>query len=75
MRLHALIQVRVRQPEDDVEYAVLARGDDAGAKQDNTVLQDYFNLHMSLADLTATWASQDSRLKDVAPFFPGGLSK
>jgi len=63
--------VRVQQPEEDVEYSVLARGLDSEPQQDRAVLQDYFNLQTSLAELSCGWARQDPRFEAVAPFFPG----
>ncbi|KAK9839369.1 hypothetical protein WJX84_000149, partial [Apatococcus fuscideae] len=63
--------VRVRQPEEEVEYSVLARGLESEPQQDRAVLQDYFNLQTSLAELSHVWARQDPRFEAVAPFFPG----
>ncbi len=64
----------MRQAEEDVIYTVLARGTDAKPSHDQAVLQDYFNLHTSLADLSVLWAEQDPRFRAVAPFFPGAPS-
>ncbi|KAK9863991.1 hypothetical protein WJX84_001937 [Apatococcus fuscideae] len=63
--------VRLKQDDDDVEYRVLARGLDTDPLQDAAVLQDYFNLHAGLAQLSAGWAERDPRFRAVAPFFPG----
>ena len=63
----------MRQPGEDVEYSVLARGLDSEPQQEQAVLQDYFNLHTSLTDLSHGWAQQDPRFEAVAPYFPGSF--
>jgi len=61
----------MRQKEDDVEYKVLARGEDAMPSDDANVLQDYFNAGTSLRELAQIWASKDPRFCNVHPYFPG----
>ena len=65
------LQVQMRQKEDDVEYKVLARGEDAMPSDDANVLQDYFNAGTSLRELAQIWASKDPRFCNVHPYFPG----
>ena len=63
--------VRLRQLEDDVQYAVLARGTGADAAEDHAALADYFNLSTSLAALAARWAAADPLFASLHPNLPG----
>lgn len=69
-----MLQVNLRQVDEDVQWQVLARGPDESAASDLTTLQDYFNLHEPLGNMTKEWAKMDPRFKIVSPFFPGKVS-
>ena len=69
------MQVQVRQQEDDVEYRVLARSEDAMPADDVDILRDYFNAGTSLGGLAQAWASKDPRFCSVHPYFPGMLRR
>ena len=64
----------MRQQKDDVEYKVLARGDDALPCDDAAVLRGYFNAGTSLGQLAQLWAQSDPRFRHVHPYFPGRRS-
>lgn len=65
------MKVQMRQEEDDVQYKVLARGEDALVSDDAAVLRDYFHAGTGLSELAQQWAKQDARFCNVHPYFPG----
>ncbi|KAK9805430.1 hypothetical protein WJX73_005270 [Symbiochloris irregularis] len=54
----------------DLLYKVLARGPQAVPAEDEAVLVDFFNLNVSLQQLSKQWVA-DQRFRAVHPFFPG----
>ena len=66
-----LLQVKVQQLSDDIQYQVLARGSNADVSQDAAVLKDYFNLQASLSSLCQEWSNRDERFRKIHTYFPG----
>jgi hypothetical protein len=61
--------VQVRQLGPEVQYRVLARGQDAAESEDAALLSDYFNCSTDLAELCQHWSSRDPRFKALYPYF------
>ncbi|KAL3141464.1 hypothetical protein ABBQ32_005027 [Trebouxia sp. C0010 RCD-2024] len=66
-----VLQVKVQQLSDDVQYQVIARGKAAATSEDGTVLRDYFNLQACLKDLCQEWSDRDERFNKIHAYFPG----
>lgn len=71
-----MLQLEVKQDghTGDILYRVLARGPEAKPAGDEAALADFFNLSMSLQQLSKQWAA-DPRFRAVHPFFPGQACK
>lgn len=66
-----VLQVKVQQLSDDVQYQVIARGEAADTSEDAAVLRDYFNLQACLKDLCQEWSDRDERFNKIHAYFPG----